>query len=296
MRILISAANGFLGAALIPVLELSGHTVVRLVRRPEHDTDIGWNPERGELDKQKLAGFDAIIHLAGANIAAKRWNEAYKKEIWDSRINSTKLLVEKIAQPAPPKIFMSMSGIGYYGSCGDRWLDESSPAGNDFMAQLAIDWENAAKPLASTGARVVTLRTGVVLSPTGGALAKMLPMFKLGLGGRLGNGTQYWSWISLPDFLAAIDFILNNDIVSGPVNMTAPNPATNREFTVTLAKSLRRPALFPVPAFALRAMFGEMADAVFFASQRTAPKVLAHHGFSFAHADLQSSLSTLLSE
>lgn len=296
MRILISAANGFLGTALIPFLERQGHTVDRLVRRPERESDIAWNPERSELDNHKLAGFDAVIHLAGANIAATRWNEAYKKEIGDSRIKSTELLVQKFGQMAPPKTFVSMSGVGYYGSCGDRWLDESSPAGNDFMAQLSTAWENASKPLVSTGTRVVNLRTGVVLSPNGGALAKMLPIFKLGLGGRLGDGTQYWSWISLPDFLAAVDFILNNDAISGAVNMTAPNPVTNREFTVALAKALHRPAWFPVPAFALRTMFGQMADAVFFASQRTAPKVLANHGFDFGHSDLKFSLSTLLSK
>lgn len=295
MRILVTAANGFLGSALVPYLEGRGHTVIRLVRRTERNSDIGWRPERAELDSAKLVGFDAIIHLAGANIAGRRWSESYQKEIYDSRIKSTELLVKKISTIASfPRTFISMSGIGYYGSCGDRLLDESSPAGDDFMARLAIDWEQAALPLAQQDVRVISLRTGVVLSPTGGALAKMLPAFRWGLGGRLGTGNQYWSWISLTDFLAAVVFILNQESITGPVNMTAPNPVTNCEFTKTLAQTLHRPAIFPVPATLLRILFGEMADAVFFASQRVIPRKLDAAGLSFSDHSLKSAIERML--
>ena len=292
MRLLISGANGFLGTALIPVLEQRGHTVVRLVRRVESNLDIFWDPRNHTLDPGKLGNFDLVIHLAGANIAGKRWSESYKREIWDSRIKATELLAGGLlASGAPPKIFLSMSGVGYYGSCGDRMLDESSPPGDDFMAHLAIGWENASTPLSEAGVRVAHLRTSMVLSPTGGALAKMLPPFKLGLGGRLGHGYQYWSWITLTDFLAAVVFIVEHDQLSGAINMTSPNPVTNREFTATLAKAVHRPAFVPVPTFLLRALFGDMADSVFFASQRAIPAKLTAAGFSFSDSILADALS-----
>ncbi len=287
MRILISGANGFLGTALIPYLTQKGHTVVRLVRREELPNDIVWNPAGGALDSTKLVNFDLVIHLAGANIAGKRWSESYKQEIWDSRIKATELLTAGIlSSGTPPRIFLSMSGVGYYGSCGDRILAETSSSGDDFMARLAIGWEKASTPLSEAGVRVAWLRTSMVLSPTGGALAKMLPAFKLGLGGRLGHGDQYWSWITLADFLSAVTFIIENDQLSGAINMTSPNPVTNREFTSVLAKAVHRPALCPVPAFLLRALFGDMADSVFFASQRAIPAKLTAAGFSFSSATL----------
>ncbi len=294
MRILISGANGFLGTALIPFLEQKGHTVVRLVRGVKSNRDIFWDPRNHTLDPGKLGNLDLVIHLAGANIAGKRWSESYKQEIWDSRIKATELLTAGLlASGTPPKIFLSMSGVGYYGSCGERILDETSPCGDDFMARLAISWERASTPLSKAGVRVAWLRTSMVLSSTGGALAKMLPSFKLGLGGRLSHGHQYWSWITLADFLSAVAFIIEHDQLSGAINMTSPNPVNNREFTATLSKAVHRPAFVPVPAILLRTIFGDMADSVFFASQRVMPAKLFSAGFSFSAPTLSDAFRTL---
>jgi hypothetical protein len=291
MRILISGANGFIGSALSPYLTSHGHTVTRLVRHAAITGDIVWNPEEGALDASVIEGFEAVIHLAGANIAGRRWTTTYKREIWDSRIRSTELLVNRIqALRRLPQVFVCMSAVGYYGNRGDEILTEPSPPGNDFMAQLCTAWEKAAEPLAGKGVRVVNLRAGLVLSAQGGALKKMLLPFKLGLGGRLGSGDQYWSWITLDDFLAAVEFILTHDRMVGPVNMVAPNPVTNSEFASTLAGAVHRPAIFPVPAFVLRTVFGEMADALFFASQRVRADNLITAGFRFRDPDLAAAL------
>jgi hypothetical protein len=296
MRILISGANGFIGSALSPYLTSHGHTVTRLVRRAATTGDIIWNPEAGALDASVIEGFEAVIHLAGANIAGGRWTTAYKREIWDSRIRSTELLVNRIqALRRLPQIFVCMSAVGYYGNRSDEVLTEDSPPGNDFMAQLCVAWEKATQPLAEKGVRVANLRAGLVLSAQGGALKKMLLPFKLGLGGSLGSGNQYWSWITLDDFLAAVEFILTHDRIVGPVNMVAPNPVTNSEFAAALAGAVHRPAIFPVPAFVLRTVFGEMADALFFASQRVMADKLITAGFKLGHPHLGAALRAAVS-
>ncbi len=296
MRILLSGANGFIGSALAPYLASRGHTVTRLVRRAAVTGDISWNPEKGALDGAVIEGFHAVVHLAGANIAGRRWTTSYKREIWDSRIRSTELLVNRIqALRRLPQVFVCMSAVGYYGNRSDEILTESSPPGDDFMAQLCVAWEKTTQPLTRKGVRVVNLRAGLVLSAHGGALKKMLLPFKLGLGGRLGSGNQYWSWITLDDFLSAVEFILTNQSVVGPVNVVAPNPVTNREFAAALASAVRRTAIFPVPAFVLRTVFGEMADSLFFASQRVSPDKLAVAGFKFGHPDLAAALKDAVS-
>lgn len=280
MRILVSGSSGFIGSALVPYLTSHGHAVSRLVRTKERDTDIGWDPDRDALDSRSLDGIDAVIHLGGVNIAARRWTTSFKRAIWDSRIRSTELLVDRVlALSHQPKVFVCMSAVGYYGDRGNEILTESSSPGNDFMAQLCVAWEKATQPLAAKGVRVVNLRTGLVLSTQGGALKKMLSPFKLGLGGRLGSGKQYWSWIALDDFVAGVQFILANPSVAGPVNMVAPNPMTNQEFARTLGKALHRPAIFPLPGPVIRIVFGEMGDSLFLTGQRVAPEALVRSGF-----------------
>ncbi|MBI5267582.1 MAG: TIGR01777 family protein [candidate division Zixibacteria bacterium] len=289
MRILVSGSSGFIGSALVPYLTGHGHAVSRLVRKKERDNDIVWDPDRDLLDSRSLDGFDAVIHLGGVNIAARRWTTSFKRAIWDSRIRSTELLVNRVlAVPRRPQVFICMSAVGYYGDRGNEVLTESSSPGNDFMAQLCVAWEKATQPLAARGVRVVNLRTGLVLSAKGGALKKMLLPFKLGLGGRLGSGNQYWSWIALDDFVAGVQFILGNSSVAGPVNMVAPNPVTNREFARILGEALHRPAVFPLPAPVIRIVFGEMGDSLFLTGQRVTPKTLERSGFQHLYPTLDA--------
>jgi uncharacterized protein (TIGR01777 family) len=291
MRILVSGSSGFVGSALVPFLTRAGHSVFRLVRQKQIEGDIVWDPDRNMLDSHALDGFDAVIHLGGVNIASRRWTTSFKRAIWDSRIRSTELLVNRIsASPRPPQVFVGMSAVGYYGDRGDEILTESSPPGNDFMAQLCVAWEKATRPLSAKGVRVVNLRTGLVLSTHGGALTKMLLPFKLGLGGRLGSGNQYWSWIALDDLLAGVQFVLINQSVSGPVNMVAPNPVTNREFVRALGEALHRPAIFPLPAPVLRFVFGEMGESLFLTGQRVTPDALIRLGFRHKYPDLGDAL------
>ncbi len=302
MKILVSGSGGLIGSALLPALRAAGHQVTRLARRrsaalPAEDSTIPWDPKAGELEGSPLEGVEAAVHLAGENIAARRWTPAQKAEIRDSRIRGTALLSERLASlRQPPTTLVAASAIGYYGDRGEELLNEDSPSGNDFLSEVCRDWEAASIPAAERGIRVVHLRFGIVLSPRGGALAKMLPPFRLGGGGKIGHGQQYMSWISLDDAVGVIQHTLTHSELSGPVNGVAPHAATNLEFTKTLGKVLSRPTLFPMPAFAARLAFGEMADALLLASTRVEPRRLAATGYSFRHPTLEGALRHLLSQ
>ena len=298
MRVVISGASGLIGTALQAHLRAEGHHVVRLVRTAPTGSDIFWDPGAGVLAPDALAGADAIVHLAGAGIGDHRWTDAYRREIRDSRLRSTTLLAEAIAASSATDggrpVLLSGSAIGYYGTSDDRELDEASPNGSGFLAEICRDWEAATALAAHAGVRVAFLRTGIVLTPTGGALKKMLPLFKLGLGGRFGNGHQWQSWISLPDEVGAITHLLTAD-VEGPVNLTAPSPVTNVEFARTLATVLHRPALLPVPKFAPSLLLGrQLADSLLFTGQRVLPRVLQRTGYQFRHGSLEIALRSLL--
>jgi uncharacterized protein (TIGR01777 family) len=292
MKIIVSGASGLIGSALVPHLAARGHEVIRLVRRSAGSGESQWDPARGVIDANVVGSADAIIHLSGAGIGDKRWSNSYKREILDSRVKSTKLLASVIAGAAKrPSVFLSGSAIGYYGARGDEVLDEASSLGTGFLAEVCQQWESAAT---GAGTRTVFLRTGIVLSPKGGALRKQLPLFKAGLGGRFGRGNQWQSWISIDDEVAAIDHLLTAN-VQGPVNLTAPAPVTNTEFARVLGNVLRRPALFPVPAIGPKLLLGaELADALLFTGQRVLPRALSASGFQFAHPTLDIALRALL--
>jgi uncharacterized protein (TIGR01777 family) len=290
--IAITGATGMIGGALVTRLRAQGHSVRRLVRsaREMQPGDVQWDPMAASLDERVLMGVDAIVHLAGAPIA-QRWTSDHKRHIRESRIRGTSLIANGVAAMAvKPKVVLSGSAVGYYGDRGDESLDEQSTSGTDFLSRVAREWEGAAAPIANAGVRLALLRTGIVLSAHGGALAKMLPPFKLGLGGPIGNGGQWMSWISLDDHLRAMEHALFSDVLRGPVNLVAPNPVTNAQFTATLGKVLSRPAIVPVPRFALRMAFGEMADATILASQRVLPRALSDSKFVFAHPTLEAAL------
>lgn len=292
----VTGASGLIGRALVPALAGRGHRVLRLVRRAPAVGEGHWDPMRAELDPHVLEGVDAVVHLAGESLAAGRWTHARKHRILDSRVRGTRLLAETLARMAPrPAVLVSMSAVGIYGNRGDELLDETSAAGNDFLATLCMEWERAADPAAKAGVRVVHPRLGPVLAAQGGALEKMLPPFRLGIAGPLGGGGQWMSWIALDDAVAALIIAVESNALSGPVNVVAPNPVTNAEFTRTLARLLRRPALLPVPAIALRLAFGKLADAALLASQRVRPAALERGGFRFAHPELGDALRAALS-
>lgn len=296
MKILVTGASGLIGSALVPALESRGHVVVRAVRRPSSSaTEITWNPAQGTIASGAMDGIDAVIHLAGAGIGDKRWTDAYKKEILESRTRSTALLAQAIASaPAKPKVFLSGSAIGIYGPRGDESLDENASQGQGFLADVCRAWEDAAAPATAAGVRTVFLRTGIVLSPKGGALKKQLPLFRLGLGGKFGNGRQWQSWISIDDEVGAIIHLLDSNI-GGAVNLVAPEPVTNADFTKVLAKVLSRPAVLPIPAFGPKAVLGgELADALLFTGQRVVPAVLTSNGYTFRHRNLETALRALL--
>jgi uncharacterized protein (TIGR01777 family) len=278
-------------------LSSSGHEVIRLVRRSPKSGEIQWNPKSGTLDAAALEGTDAVIHLSGAGIGDKRWSAAYRKEILDSRTDTTALLAKTIASLSrKPSVFLSGSAIGIYGARNDEQLTEVSTHGTGFLAEVCEQWEAAAKPAVDAGVRTVYLRTGIVLSPKGGALKKLLPLFKLGVGGKFGNGKQWQSWISIDDEIGAIEYLLTAN-VSGAVNLTAPNPVTNAEFTKVLASVLKRPAIVPVPTFAPKILLGgELADALLFTGQRVIPAALNASGYVFKHTTLESALRSLLSK
>ena len=294
MKILVTGASGLIGSALVPALRAKGHDVTTAVRRsPRSADEVQWDPRTSTLSPDAINGLDAVIHLAGAGIGDKRWTDAYKREILDSRTKSTALLAQTISSVAtPPSVFLSGSAIGIYGAQSDQELNEQSAHGSGFLADVCEEWEAAA--VTSSATRVVTLRTGIVLSPRGGALKKQLPLFKLGLGGRFGNGRQWQSWISIDDEVRAIIHLLTSQL-SGPVNLTAPTPVTNTDFTRTLAKVLGRPALLPIPSFGPKALLGsELADALLFTGQRVVPTALLNDGFTFEHPTLESALRALL--
>jgi len=291
-RVAITGASGFLGGTLAAALRGDGVEVVTIGRGAR--SDVWWDPAAGRLDAGRLAGADAVIHLAGATIG-RRWTRARKREIRESRTLGTRLLAQTIARLAPvPRVLVSASAIGYYGDRGDEWLTEESTPGDDFLAEVTREWERAADPARAAGVRVVHVRTGLVLSPSGGALPRLLPAFRLGLGGPLAHGRQWMSWIALGDLVRAFRVALDSGLLAGAVNVVSPSPVTNAEFTATLARVLRRPAFVPVPAFALRALFGEMADATLLASQRVRPARLLQAGFAFEHPTLDGALRHVL--
>ncbi len=294
MRILVSGATGLIGRALEPSLIAAGHTVCRLTRHPVLTTDVVWDPSAGTIQTDKLGGFDAVIHLAGESIASGRWTRSKKARLHASRVEGTNLLVEALQRSgAPPKVFISASAIGFYGDRGDEIVDEESCQGTGFLADLCADWERASQRL--TTARVVIPRFGIVLSPDGGALKQMLTPFKLCLGGRLGSGRQYYSWIGIDDVVNHLCHALTDDRLQGPVNFVSPNPVDNATFTKVLGRVLRRPTPFPMPAMAVGLIFGEMGDALLLASCRAVPKRLTSLGMSFAFPDLELCLRHILS-
>ncbi len=296
MRILLSGATGLVGQAWQQSAAHQGHEVLRLRHgQSDNPEDITWNPESGIDAPERLEGLDAVIHLAGENIADGRWTAAKKKRIRDSRVQGTQLLAATLAERAqPPGILICASGINYYGSQGDQELNEDAAPGEDFLARVCRDWESACQPLYKCGTRIVNLRIAMVLSAEGGALKKMLLPFKLGLGGPIGDGSMYMSWITLEDLVRAINFCLNSTDISGPVNAASPNPVSNREFTKALSKALKRPAFLPAPRPMLKLVLGEMAEALLMPSIRAVPEKLLSAGFAFRHPRLDDALHTLL--
>ena len=297
MNILVSGATGLVGQALCAKLESEGHVVRRMVRNasPLSPDAVYWDPAKSILSPDDLDGLDAVIHLAGEPIAAGRWTAARKQRILDSRVEGTRLLCERLAAcKTPPPTLIAASAMGYYGSRGDEVLTETSAAGTGFLAEVCKAWEGATAPAVAVGIRVVNLRIGLVLSGEGGALAKMLPPFKLGVGGSLGNGKQWVSWIHLEDLVGAIVHCLNNDAINGPVNGVAPNPVTNKSFTKSLGAVLGRPTVFPAPAPVLRLALGEMADEMLLASTRLKAEALEKSDYRFTHTDLELTLRDLL--
>lgn len=297
MKILISGSHGLVGKALIRSLVEDGHEVVRLVRRGHTlgAPEVEWHPNQGRIDAQHLEGFEAVFHLAGESIASGRWTGDKKRVIRDSRTKGTRLLSETIAQLSrPPSVFISASAIGYYGNRGDEELTEKSNPGDDFLASVCVEWEEATRPAAEKGIRTVLARFGIILDRDGGALAKMLTPFRMGIGGRVGDGKQWMSWIALGDVVNALKFLLLDSAVHGPVNIVAPHPVTNAEFTKTLGRVLSRPTFFPVPAFGARLAFGEMGDALLLSSQRVEPAVLTGRGFAPYWPRLEPALQHLL--
>jgi uncharacterized protein (TIGR01777 family) len=293
-RVLVSGASGPIGSALLPSLKTQGFAVTRLVRNAANGPDqIAWDPSC-PVSPDIVSGFDAVIHLSGESIVG-RWTDAKKRRIIESRVQGTGHMAQALAKAAQrPRVFISASAVGYYGNRGDEILREDSPSGDGFAAEICRQWEGATEPAAAAGIRTAQMRFGVVMSADGGALPKMLPPFRLGLGGRLGSGRQWSSWVSVDDVVGAIQHVLNHDTLQGPVNTVSPNPVTNAEFTTTLASVLHRPAIFPMPAFAVKLIFGEMGEELFLGSQRAEPAKLAASGYQFKHPELKNALKDIL--
>lgn len=296
-EIVVTGATGLVGTRLVSALQGGPWRVVRAVRRAVGDpqTEMRWDPVSGEIERDRLEGAQAVVHLAGANIAGRRWSENQKKLILESRVAGTDLISRSLASlERKPRVLISASAIGYYGNRGNEQLNEGAACGDDFLAEVCMQWERACQPARDAAVRVANVRIGVVLSPDGGALAKMLLPFKLGAGGAIGNGRQYFSWIALDDVVGAILFVLENEALSGPVNLVAPGAVTNREYTKTLGRVLSRPTILPMPAVAARLAFGEMADALLLSSTRVVPDVLTGAGFQFQYPQLEPALRHLL--
>ena len=289
-KIAVTGASGLIGSALCAQLKSDGHQVIKVVRRAARVADeVSWNPLKGEIDLAGLEGADAVFHLAGAGVGDKRWSAAYRSEILNSRLLGTTTIANACEQ-IQPEVFISASAIGYYGETGDRSVTETDRGGEDFLSIVCREWELVANQAPSV--RTVKLRTGLVLDPTGGALGRMLPIFKFGLGGKLGSGKQWWSWITLHDQIRAMIFLMNSKI-EGPVNITSPNPVTNQQFTAALARALKRPAFFPAPAFALRAALGGFSTEIL-GSKKVMPKVLLDNDFEFDYPHLLAALTELV--
>lgn len=295
MRVAVSGSNGLIGTALVARLQQRGDDPVRIVRSQPAGTDVLLDQAAGTLDAGRLAGVDAVVNLAGPSIGDHRWTDEYKRTLRDARVDGTSLIASAIAgMDDGPRTLLSGSAVGYYGTSEDATFDESSPAGDDFLARLAADWERAATPAADAGIRVAYLRTGIVLSEGGGALAKMLPLFKFGLGGRFGKGRQWQSWITLDDHVAAMLHLLDGEL-EGPVDLTAPEPVRNAEFTSTLAAVLHRPAILPIPKFGPALLYGsELVTALLYEGQRVLPRALEADGFAFQHGELEPALRAVL--
>ncbi len=292
MKVAVTGASGLIGTALQPALQRAGHEVVRLVRRPTRSAEeIRWDPGNRSLEPSALCDVDAVVHLAAAGIGDRRWTAKRKAEILDSRVDGTATISAAIAAAEPrPRILLSASAVGFYGDGGARVLTETSPAGDGFLADVVVRWEAATEAAQAAGTRVIHARTGLVLAPKGGLMGRLLPLFKLGLGGKLAGGRQYWPWISLVDEVAAMVFLLEHE-VSGAVNLTGPEPVSNAEFTRLAGHVLHRPTVAAVPAFALKVALGpEMADQIALISQRALPTVLQERGFTFEHQDAESAL------
>ncbi|HYR76755.1 MAG TPA: TIGR01777 family oxidoreductase [Pyrinomonadaceae bacterium] len=291
MKVLIAGASGLIGSALIPTLETDGAEVTRLVRSTPKPGEIEWHPNQDAMDPARLEGFEAIINLAGENVAAGRWTEDQKRKIHDSRVNGTHLLSEAMAKLAQrPRVFLCASATGFYGDREDEVLDEHSDSGGGFLAGVCREWEKATEPAVAAGVRVVNLRFGVIISREGGMLAKLLTPFKMGMGGKVGSGKQVISWVAIDDVVSAIKLALNDETFRGPVNVVSPNPVTNEVFTKTLGHVLSRPTALAMPAFAARLAFGEMADEMLLTSQYVVPKRLMDTGYEFKYPDLEGAL------
>jgi uncharacterized protein (TIGR01777 family) len=296
VKVLVSGASGLIGTALVRSLRADGHEVRRLVRHPADAADESqWDPARRELDPRVLDGIDAVIHLAGVGVADKRWSESHKRAILDSRVDGTTTIAAAVATHADHvKVLISASAVGWYGERGEELLDESAASGSGFLANVVRQWEAATDAALDAEVRVVNLRTGIVLSPDGGALGKVLPLFKAGVGGKLGNGKQWMPWIALADEIKAIQFLLADTSISGPVNLTAPNPVRNAEYTSAIGRALHRPTLATVPAFALRVVLAGFSDEGALVSERVVPRKLLDAGFEFTYPDLEDALAAIL--
>ena len=295
MKVAVTGSSGLIGSSLVSFLSEKSVTVSKILRENTKDDDISWKPEDGDWDSAFTGGVDGIVHLAGENIASGKWTRKKKEKIRNSRIEGTTRLCEHILKlPTPPSVLVCASAIGYYGNRGVEFLNEGSPRGSGFLPDVCLGWEEATESVSKAGIRVVNVRFGIVLSKDGGALAKMMTPFKIGMGGKIGSGTQYMSWVAMDDVTGAIYHTLITESLKGPVNVTAPNPVTNKEFTNTLGEVLKRPAVVPIPAFAAKLAFGEMANDLLLASTKVAPKRLSDSGYKFQYPELENALKHVL--